>query len=104
MDETETRRVLQFIDSLNPLVMLGINLIGSFEKVSANLQKRFNVHEAIGIIDPTNYEIQQKEYKLRIKRLNAIMNLLKVYRETQETIKEIRSENKSENPLGFLYF
>ena len=95
-------KITTFIDTLNPIIGLGIINLSLFETVLKQMEDAYSTHQAIGFI-ASGYEIKQKEYKFRIERMKAVVNLLKVYLESQEEIAEIELMKKQHNNIEKIF-
>lgn len=65
-------------------------------------KQRSDVESAAVIIGP-GYSIKSKELLYREKRMEALVNLLKTYKETEKDIEEIRQEKDSREKINKMF-
>lgn len=102
MKKEDIQRVADFMNSINPLIAMGIMKIKLFEQALKEMEDAHSTHQAIGFI-ASGYEIKQKEYKFRIERMKAVVNLLKVYLESQNDIVEIESMKENHQKIEDMF-
>lgn len=103
MNNIDINEVALFIETINPILALGITKIEIFEESLKEIEKLNITHEAIGIINSGTYEIKQKELGYRIERLRAIINLLKIYKRSEKDIEEIKQMKNTQRDIDGMF-
>ena len=102
-NNNEIQLAADFIETLNPLIAIGVHHIPILEKTLKNLKKtKDNVVSGAAIIGS---EYREKELQLdyRIQRLESLVNLLKIYKESENTIKEISNIKSNQKKINTLF-
>ena len=87
--EREIEEAANFVTILTPFLGSGFEHIAVLEHTLEKWEEqKSTIVSAAAIIGP-GYEKKEKELEYRIEHLEALINLLKAYRKSQDTIQEI---------------
>ncbi len=90
-------------EMVNPILLPGIIQLPLFEHTLKKLkEQRSNVESAAVLIGP-EYWVKSKELLYRQKRIEALVNLLKAYKETELDIAEIKQEKDNRGKINKMF-
>ena len=90
-------------EMVNPILFPGFVILPLFEHTLKKLKnQRSDIVSAAVIIGP-GYEVKEKELKFKEKRMEALVNFLKVYLETEKDIKEIDNIKENRDKINKMF-
>jgi len=101
ISKEESNKIVAYLEVLHPIISLGMKDLSLFKKALDQLEEIISNYEAIGFIS-SKYMDECELNKVRLLRMKSILNLLKVYSETQETISNLKKKNRNLNEISFL--
>ncbi len=88
---------------VNPILLPGMIQLPLFEHTVKNLkERRSDLVSAAAIVGP-GYLTKEKEMNFQIKRMEALINLFKTYKETEGDIEEIKDIKKNQDKINKMF-
>ena len=90
-------------EMINPILILGIIQLPLFEHTLKKLKKQIlDIVSAAVIIGP-DYATKEKDLRVTEKRMEALVNFLKVYKETDKDMEEIKNMKSNRNKINKIF-
>lgn len=90
-------------EMVNPILLPGIMQLPLFEHTLKKLKKQISDIVSAAAIIGTDYRIKERDLKYRAKRIEALINFLKAYKETEKEIGEIKNMKDNQNKINELF-
>ena len=90
-------------EMVNPILLPGIIQLPLFEHTLKKLKKQISDIVSAAAIIGTGYIIKERDLRYKEKRMEALVNFLKVYKETEKDIGEIKNIKDNQNKINEIF-
>ena len=99
----EIQEVADYINGLNPLIAMGYKFQATLEATLKSMKKQKSDVVSAAALIGQDYEIKEKDLDFRIKRMEALINLIKAYKEGDKAMGEIAEMKSNMNKINHMF-